>query len=149
MNNRDIKPAQTANQDTLLTLHETLSLDWQRIMDRSQNDKTHQERVFRKFIQLVESSHQLHRSPKFYADKLGMTKSNLRKICQQEIGVAPSHCIHARLMLEACVYLKGPKAIKEIASELAFEDPSHFSKFFKSQCGLPPDSYRKFTSKNP
>ena len=143
--NNDSKPTIVlTNQNTCPTLREALALNWQRILDGSLNDKTHAERVFQKFTQLVESNHREQRSPKFYADKLNMTKSNLRKICQQEIGIPPSHCIHTRLMLEACAFLKDPKAIKEMAYELGFEDPKHFTKFFKKHSGLPPDSYRKF-----
>lgn len=149
MYNQDNKPDQTANQSTLLTLKETLSLDWQRIVDASKNDKTHVERVFQEFIHSVESNHREQRSPKFYAEKLNMTKSNLRKICQLVIGASSKYCIHTRLMLEACTKLKETNPIKEIAFELGFEDPKHFSKFFKKQCGLSPDVYRKIIFKRP
>ncbi len=147
MNNQDNKPSQTANHNFLLTIEETPSLNWQRIVDVSQNDKTQMERVVGEFVQLVETNHRTQHSPKFYADKLSMTESNLRKICQQEIGFPPSHCIYARLMLEACVTLKYPKSIKEIAFELGFESPKYFGKFFKKYSGLPPDSYRKYILK--
>lgn len=147
MNNHREQTTEGINQNTLLTLNQTLALNWQRILGGSQNDKTHAERVFQKFTQLVESNHREQRSLKFYADKLNMTKSNLRKICQQEIGFPPSCCINTRLMLEACAMLKDPKAIKEIAFELGFENPKYFARFFKKHGGLPPDSFRKFILK--
>jgi AraC-like DNA-binding protein len=52
-------------------------------------------------------------------------------------------------MLEACTKLKETNPIKEIAIELGFEDPKHFSKFFKKQCGLPPNVYRKIIFRRP
>lgn len=145
MNNQDNKPAQASTHSSSLALKEILSFNWERIVEASQNDKYHAERVFQEFIQMVESNHRTQRSPKFYADKLNMTISNLGKICQKVIGYPPSHCIQIRLMLEACAMLKDSKPIKEIAFELGFEAPKHFSKFFKKQSGQYPDSFRKIT----
>lgn len=148
MNNQDNKPAQKATENPSMALKEAISFNRQQIVEVGQNDKTHAERGFREFIHLIELSHREQHSPKFYADKLNMTKSNLRKICQLIIGASPSHCLYTRLMLEGCRLLEGPKAIKEIAIELGFGDPAHFSKFFKSQSGLPPIAYRKFLLKS-
>jgi AraC-like DNA-binding protein len=46
-------------------------------------------------------------------------------------------------MLEACAMLKDTKSIKEIAFELGFDTPKHFSKFFKKHSGQYPGQFRK------
>jgi len=148
MNNHSKPPSEDANQNTLLSLKETVSQNWQRILDRSQNDKTRLGLVANDFIQLIETNHRTQHSPKFYAAELNMGKSNLRKICQRSVGVSPTSCIYARIMLEACTLLEDARrSVKEIASDLGFDDPIYFSRFFKGQGGIPPDTYRGIASK--
>ena len=148
MNNHSKPPSEDANQNTLLSLKETVSQNWQRILDRSQNDKTRLGLIANDFIQLIETNHRTQHSPKFYAAELNMGKSNLRKICQRSVGVSPTSCIYARIMLEACTLLEDARrSVKEIASDLGFDDPIYFSRFFKGQGGIPPDTYRGIASK--
>ncbi|MCF8248249.1 MAG: helix-turn-helix domain-containing protein, partial [Saprospiraceae bacterium] len=124
--------SEDANPNTLLSLKETVSNEWQRILDRSQNDKTRLGLVANKFIQKIETYHRTQHSPKFYAAELNMGKSNLRKICQRSIDVSPTSCIYVRIMLEACILLEDvSRSVKEIASDLGFDDPIYFSRFFK------------------
>lgn len=144
MNNHSKPTNESTRQDSPLTLSQSFRTQWQYLQDEAQNDKTHAKRVFQKFLQLVESNYRERHSPKFYADKLNMSRSNLRKICKQTSGFAPSHCINIRLVLDAYGLLSDPhQTIKEIAIELGFEDQKHFSKFFKKKSGLPPDFYRR------
>lgn len=148
MNNHNKPTSKDANKNTLLSLKETVSQNWQQILDRSQNDKTRLGLVANDFIQLIETYHRTQHSPKFYAAELNMGKSNLRKICQRSIGVSPTSCIYARMMFEACSLLEDARrSIREIASDLGFNDPIYFSRFFKKQGGIPPDAYRGIVSK--
>lgn len=145
MNTHSKPTSEDANQNTLLSQKETVSHNWQRILERSQNDKSRLGLVIKDFVQLIETHHRTQHYLKFYAAELTMSKSNLRKICQREIGVSPTSCIYARITLEACTLLKDARrSVSEIASDLGFEDPKHFSKFFKRHSGLYPESYRKF-----
>lgn len=98
----------------------------------------------------IEMNFKEQHSPVFYAAKLNITKSYLRKICKKTIGLAPSNCIYARLMLEACKLLEEhDKTIKEVAFCLGFKTASHFSRFFKAQSGLSPTRYRILHLKAP
>ena len=148
MNNQSKPTSDGINQNTLLSLKETVSQNWQRIFDGSQNDKTRSGLVANDFIKLIKIYHRTQHSPKFYAAELNMSKSNLRKICQSSIGVSPTSCIYARMMLEACALLEDARrSIREIATDLGFNDPIYFSRFFKKQGGIPPDAYRRIASK--
>jgi AraC-like DNA-binding protein len=52
--------------------------------------------------------------------------------------------IHYRIALEAKRQLtKTDKLSKEIGFELGFEEPAHFSRFFKKEAGISPSQYRK------
>lgn len=62
------------------------------------------------------------------------TLSNIFAILGQP---SPSKIIHSRVILEAKRYLHyTDKTAKEIAYEIGFESPAHFSRFFKLQTGL-------------
>lgn len=53
---------------------------------------------------------------------------------------------HDRLAREACrrlVYIAAP--IARLASELGFDDPAYFCRFFKRQVGVGPRAYRART----
>ena len=58
-------------------------------------------------------------------------------------GKTPSKIIQERLVLEAKKLLHlSYKSIKEIASELNFEDEFYFSRYFKKEVGLSPKKFR-------
>jgi len=122
---------------------------WETVLEKSTCGNGGVGVLAKEFINQVEKNFREQHSPLFYASKLNITKSYLRKICQWAIGMPPSRCIQARLMLEACELLKSPKlSIKEVASRIGFEDASHFSKLFKGHSGLSPDCYRNSHLKN-
>ena len=102
------------------------------------------------FTYHIEMNFKEQHSPLFYAAKINITKSYLRKICKKTIGLTPSECIYARLMLEACKLLEDHgSTIKEVAFRLGFKTASHFSRFFKAQSGLSPTRYRILHLKAP
>lgn len=92
--------------------------------------------VVRKFALLLEIHFRRRHDVKFYAAELNKspkTLSNLFGILHQP---APSRIIQERIILEAKRYMHyTDKTAKEIAYELGFESPAHFSRFFKSRTG--------------
>jgi AraC-like DNA-binding protein len=51
--------------------------------------------------------------------------------------------IHLQVVEKARLLLLGSeKTVSEIAYELGFEHPSHFTKIFKAKTGMPPKDFR-------
>jgi AraC family transcriptional regulator, transcriptional activator of pobA len=79
---------------------------------------------------------------KDYATALRITEKHLNEIVMQRTGETASTFIHKQTILEAKRLLNTGMPAKEVAYELNFMDPAHFSKFFKSQTGLSPSAFR-------
>ena len=73
---------------------------------------------------------------KYYAEALYITPNYLNEVIKTSMGISAKEYIQNRIILEArrmAVYTE--KSSKEIGFELGFDDPSHFSKFFKRNTG--------------
>lgn len=64
-------------------------------------------------------------------------------VLKSKTGKAANHWIQDKTIIEAQALLsKSSTPIKEIAYRLGFNEPTHFSKFFKKHSGLTPNQYR-------
>ena len=70
-----------------------------------------------------------------YANFLGLTDKSLNEMAKKYTGKKASELIYNHIILEAKRLLQTNASIKETAFQLSFDDPSHFSKFFKSFLG--------------
>jgi len=96
-----------------------------------------------RFRALVDEFFVTKRQLGFYAEKLGMTIDRLHDRVKSAIGVTPGHLIRQRILIEAkrqLVFTTQP--IQDIARELAFVDPSHFARFFRTYTGMTPQEFR-------
>jgi AraC family transcriptional activator of pobA len=92
---------------------------------------------------LVEEHFRRERLLSFYADKLAMTPDRLNDHVKRATGVTAGHLIRQRVLTEAKRQLVCTGApIHEIAYDLAFSDPSHFTRFFRKQTGTTPQEFR-------
>jgi AraC family transcriptional activator of pobA len=92
---------------------------------------------------LVEEQFRKERLLSFYADKLAMTPDRLNDHVKRATGVTAGHLIRQRVLTEAkrqLVFTNAP--IHEIAYDLSFSDPSHFTRFFRKQTGVTPQEFR-------
>jgi len=100
--------------------------------------------VVRKFNVLVDTHYKTKRKVSDYADllfKSPKTLSNLFALYNQK---SPQQIILERLALEAKRLIRfTDKQNQEIAYELGFNDPAHFSRFFKKMTELSPTQYRE------
>ncbi len=92
--------------------------------------------LVRDFKRLVEAQFRQWHKVGQYADKLHVTPHYLNETFKSETGGAAKEFIQDRLVLEAkrLAYFT-QKGAKEVAYELGFDDPAHFSKFFKNCAG--------------
>jgi AraC family transcriptional regulator, transcriptional activator of pobA len=93
--------------------------------------------LVRSFKELVETHYHKWHQVKEYAEMLNVTPNYLNEVIKSAINKTAKDYIQNRLMLEAKrMSIFTDKSIKEIGFELGFEDPSHFSKFFKTCTGI-------------
>ncbi|GAB3638237.1 helix-turn-helix domain-containing protein [Hymenobacter arcticus] len=80
---------------------------------------------------------------KFFASHLNLSPNYLSDLLNRFTGKSTQEHIHLKLVDTAKSLLWGTqKSISEIAYELGFEYPSHFTKVFKTKTGLTPQQYR-------
>jgi len=92
--------------------------------------------LVRQFKEVVEKHYQTWHQVKDYAEVLNVTPNYLNEVIKSAIHISAKDYIQNRLMLEAKrMTIFTAKSNKEIGFDLGFEDPSHFSKFFKSNTG--------------
>ncbi|WP_439881034.1 AraC family transcriptional regulator [Pontibacter sp. MBLB2868] len=95
------------------------------------------------FRKLLEQHYMQKHQVQEYAELLHITPAHLNSITQRYFGATASTLIRNRLILEAKrQLLYSPKTVAEIAYSLNFSDTANFNRFFRSQLGQSPQSYR-------
>jgi AraC family transcriptional activator of pobA len=89
--------------------------------------------ILRKFKDLLEIYFKTWRQVNNYAKELRISPDYLNTVIKTSIGKTAKEQIQQRIILESKrLGLHTKMSTKEIAYELGFDDPSHFSKFFKT-----------------
>ena len=104
---------------------------------------TRADRHLRRFAALIDRHFREQPALAFYAERLGITTTQLNRVCRQQAGVTALAMIQQRLLHEAerdLVY--GTRSVKEIALNLGFSDAGYFSRFFSRQVGQAPSDFR-------
>jgi AraC family transcriptional activator of pobA len=99
--------------------------------------------LFHQFTTLLEQQYSQTHAVQDYAHALSITPRHLSAISQRFVGSTAKQVIAHRLILEAKRQLTFTNhSIKEIAHALGFKDASYFSKAFKKQTAVAPQSYK-------
>lgn len=96
-----------------------------------------------RFRSLVEA--QFRQQPRLavLAREIGITPTQLNRVCQQTTGRPALAVLHARLVLEAQRELAYTGlSIKQIALGLGFSDAGYFTRFFQRHTGRTPTQWR-------
>ncbi len=103
--------------------------------------------LFVQFRRMVEQEFTRLHTVQEYADRLNVAPRTLHKSVNECSGRTPLSLINNRIILEAKRLVRYSNLrIKEIASELGYEDTSYFVKFFKRETGYLPTDFRELDS---
>lgn len=81
---------------------------------------------------------------KYFASLLNLSANYLSDLLKRYTGKSTQEQIHLQLIEKAKTLLwSSDKPISEIAFDLGFEHPSHFTKIFKTKTGKSPKEYRR------
>ncbi|MDN3656104.1 helix-turn-helix domain-containing protein [Ferruginibacter paludis] len=99
------------------------------------------------FFMLLEKNFIIKKQVKEYAEMLAVTPNYLNDIIKEISGFTAGYHIQRKIILEAKrkVIFEG-YSLKEIAYNLGFFDPSHFSKYFKNSSGINFTDFKKGVS---
>lgn len=90
---------------------------------------------------LIRAHHKRHHAGAFYAAQTHMTVKALSQKVKKKLNLTLGQLIRQEIINSAKELLL-ENAVKEVAYELGFEEPQHFSAFFKKAQGLPPSQYQ-------
>ncbi len=103
------------------------------ITDKNALPPTSSSKTVREFKSLLEKKFAQHHKVSYYAGELHLSANYLNEIIREETGQSAKDLIQNRIILEAKrLATYSANSMKETAFQLGFDDPSHFSKFFRN-----------------
>lgn len=95
------------------------------------------------FKELIDRHHKEWHQLKQYAEALNVSSDHLNRVVKAQTGKRAKNHIQSRIMIAAKRMLYFTTfSNKEIAFNLGFQEPSHFSSFFKKCASVSPSSFR-------
>lgn len=114
------------------------------IAQRQAAARSHEEDIFDRFISLVNTYGSREHKLEFYADKTFLSPRYLGAVVKKVSGRTAKDWIDEAVIMKAKVMLKhSDMPVGHIASALAFENYSFFSRYFRRLTGLSPMAYRQ------
>ncbi|GGH78756.1 AraC-like DNA-binding protein [Filimonas zeae] len=111
---------------------------------RSVKPVTRSAQLAQEYRRLVDEKFTDLRTVQEYASLLHVSPKYLSELVRNETGESALHIIHRRICREAAYLLQYTQAtVKEVADQLHFDTPSHFSRFFKQVAGYNPSEVKK------
>ncbi len=128
----------------MLALIYDMHIVLERVVQHNLRPFTSRETLFKRFIDLIESTYPKPRSVSYYAERLNVTPKYFSYVCKQAGGQKATVIID-QYVVKDIVYMMNhtQKSIKEIACELDFPNLSFFGKYVKKHLGVSPKNYRE------
>ncbi len=105
---------------------------------------TKPEKKLAQFKSLIATHGYEHHLVGWFANQIGVSGAHLNQICKTHEKKSALSLIHEFLLDEAKRYLIfADLRISALADRLGFNDPAHFTKFFKNLTGETPKDYRR------
>ncbi len=96
-----------------------------------------------KFKKLIDKNYTSTHKVSDYANALAISADYLNKYVKNQVGKSAKELIQDRLIVEAKrMLIFSDKTNKELAYELGFEEPAHFSNFFKKLTQMTPKQFK-------
>ncbi|WP_026210312.1 helix-turn-helix domain-containing protein [Flexithrix dorotheae] len=110
----------------------------------TENNLSRGQVITQRFENLVEKMYIDTKNVSDYADVLNITPSYLTTMIKLQTGKSAKDIIQERLLLESKSLLKfSDLDIAEIGYRLNFQEPTHFTRFFKKLSGTTPNQFRQ------
>ena len=99
--------------------------------------------VTKAFKEILERNYTIAKRPAAYAQKLNLSTPYLNECVKNTTGYSVSHHIQQRIILEAKRLLyHSDKSVKQIATELGYDDYPYFSRLFTKATGMAALAFR-------
>ena len=111
--------------------------------ERQHRQGDYRERLFTRFIELLNRHGTTEHAIPFYANQLCLSPNRLSAVIKEYSGKTVMQWLNCRLVLQAKVLLRGGiDPIGDIAFALGFDEQGSFARFFKRETGMTPTEYR-------
>ncbi len=152
---KDIQQNNLATNEAILSYLKLFLINCSRIKKKQYPEVAIEEHasgdqlIVQKLKDYIETHYKNLHAPKDYAEMLNISPNALSKVVKAAHNKTLSALIAERIIIEAKreLYLTN-KSVEEIASELGYEDPFYFSRFFKKHTDTSPSIYRKTVGSN-
>lgn len=99
--------------------------------------------TYQNFLQLIEKYYKTHHHLSFYTQQLGVSARNLTSYAKTYSGKTAKQLISHRIISEAKrLLIFTSQNLKEITTNLGFEETSYFIRFFRIQTDITPGAFR-------
>jgi AraC-like DNA-binding protein len=92
-------------------------------------------------LELINLNFKQHHSIEFYANKLNLTAKSLSQKVVKKSSVSIKQLISEKLINEASQMIQNQVPVYAIANELGFQEPNHFTAFYKLNTGKTPTQF--------
>ncbi|MFT5821948.1 MAG: AraC-like DNA-binding protein [Crocinitomix sp.] len=110
---------------------------------RNNFDYTNRDQFTQDIIEILQKFHNQERSLDFYAGQFNLSVKALSKKVKQKMNTSLGQLIRMEIIKSAKNSLLQGGSVLEVAYLLKFEEPQHFSSFFKKYTGLTPTEFKK------